>query len=286
MKLVLALVAACSLTALAGCAASDASPDDPSVDPTLGASDDELVAARVAGAFEGLGTTHVEGQLYQLVLRPDKTFRMWLKGEYGCDVYAGYACPSSWNDGRSGDTHVTGTWKATSKTLVLQPTGEGRPSAPIPMTLTMTGNTAKVEGAIVPKRRIFGDLKIAALYGKPHTAKEADLAGTWTVTGPTSNDGFQPTITGSNVFVSTQYTHTLVFKADTKTYRDTRSDSRARKDDGAFSIAGAPDGSGAGVLILEHSLFDAVPIVSISATDVTFDVNPEAGHRKLHAVKP
>jgi hypothetical protein len=282
MKLALGLVSVVALLSIAGCAGSDGSSVD---DPNAGENDDELVATRAAGAFEHLGTSHAAGEIYQLLLKPDKTFTLWLKGEFGCDVYAGFSCPSSWSDGRSGDTDVSGTWKATTKGITLQPTGEGRPSAPIPMTLTITGTKAKVEGTIVPNRRIFADMNIVGLYGKPHTAKESDLSGTWKVTGPNDADGDQPTITGTNVFVGTQYTHTLSFHTDTKTYRDDRSDSRRRKDDGSWSIAGAPDGSGAGVLILEHSLFDAVPIVSLGATKVTFDVNPEAGHRKLTAVK-
>lgn len=281
MKIALALVSAVALLSLAGCAGAD---DASVTDPQAG-EEDELVAKSAAGAFENLGLDHAAGEIYQLLLRPDKSFRLWLKGEFGCDTYAGFSCPSSWSDGRSGDTHVTGTWKATTKGLVLQPTGEGRPSAPIPMTLTITGTTAKVDGTIVPNRHIFANMKVVALYGKAHSAKESDLAGTWKVTGPNDSDGDQPTITGTNVFVGTQYTHTLVFDAATNTYRDQRSDSRRRKDDGSWSIAGDPSGSGAGVLILDSSLFNAVPIVSISATKVTFDVNPEAGHRKLTAVK-
>jgi len=257
----------------------------------LSGDESALTATRTAGAFQKLDGTdgrHVEGQLYQLLLRPDKTFFMRLKGEFGCGVFAGYTCPSSFLEGRTGDTIVRGAWSVTTSGVSLQPTGEGRPSAPVPMTMTFTGSTVKVEGRIVPNRRIFADLDVVALYGSRHSATDGNFAGTWKVTGPTDAEGFQPTLDGTNLFVGTEITHTLVFDGATKTYDETRSNSRSNSNshDGDFSVAGATDGTGAGVLLLvKPGSFRAVPIVSIGATGLTLTVNSAPNPRALTATK-
>lgn len=259
---------------LAGCAAETAPNDDSA------ATEDDLTAAQTAGAFQHWHPNKQKGEISQLFLRPDKTFRFLVEGEYGCDVYAGYFCPSSWSDGRSGSTYVSGTWKANATGVVLQPTGEGRPSAPIPMTITRTAKTARVEGTIVPNRRIFGELEVVALFAKPHSAREADLDGTWTFTTPQDKDGFHPRLDGSSMFVGTQYEHFVTFRSGTRSYVEDRVEpgkkSRRKKDDGTYWIAGAPDGSGgAGVLVLDRgALFDHLIVTKISGTELEVVTNP------------
>lgn len=264
----LALLLALALAA-PGCAA----PDDTEGDAEGAESD--LTASQLAGAFEKLGFDHQQGEIHQLLLLPDRTFVMDLKGEFGCDVYAGFSCPSTWSDGRTGDTVVRGTWKATTKSVTLQPTGEGRPSAPIPMTVTLAGGKATVEGKIVPNRRVFGTLDVIGLFGKPHTVKTEDLHGKWKATSPNDKDGFQPKVDGTNVYIGTEYEHVVTFR-DTGTYVDDRitpgKKSLRKKDDGRFWVAGAPDGSGAGVLLYEWGyVFSDTRIGGLSGKKLTLD---------------
>jgi hypothetical protein len=273
--------------ASAGCAVPTSSPaaDD--------AAEDDLTAAQVAGAFQKWSPHKAEGEISQLLLRPDKTFFMLLQGEFGCDVYAGYSCPASWSDGRTGDTIVRGTWKAASRGVVLQPAGEGRPSAPIPMTIAISKAGAKVEGTIVPHRRVFGDLDVVGLFGKPHAVHESDLDGEWTFTTAPDKDGDQPRLDGTNIYVGTQYTHFVTFRGAgaVKSYLEDRVEpgkkSRRRKDDGRYFVAGAPDGAGGpGIIVLDRDgLFDHVVITSFGDGEATFDVDPGESGRTLTAQK-
>ncbi len=280
----LRFVALALAVSLGGCAA-DA--DEADVD----AQEDALTTAQLAGAYQHWHPDTAKGEISQLLLRPDKTFHMLLEGEYGCDVYAGYSCPASWSDGRTGDTHVEGTWKATSKGLVLQPTGEGRPSAPIAMTLTTTGTKAKVEGTIVPNRRIFGTLDVVGLFAKPHTVKESDLDGEWTVTTRADKEGFHPRLDGTNLYVGTEYVHMLTFRGAAKSYVEDRVEpgkkSRRKKDDGRYFVAGAPDGAGGhGLVVLDRGhMFDHVRITRFDGAKVTFEVDPGESSRTLSAEK-
>jgi hypothetical protein len=246
----------------------------------------DLTATQLAGAFEKLGFGHAQGEIHQLLLLPDRTFVMDLKGEFGCEVYAGYTCPSTWNDGRTGDTVVRGTWKATTKNVTLQPTGQGRPSAPIPMTVTLASGKATVEGTMVPNRRVFGTLDVVGLFGKPHTVKAEDLHGTWKATSPNDKDGFQPKVDGTNVYIGTEYEHVVTFR-DAGTYVDDRVESgkasRRKKDDGRFWVAGAPDGSGAGVLLYEWGyVFSDTRLGGLAGTKLTLDFGED---RKLVLTK-
>jgi len=247
--------------------------------PDVDEAEDELSARAVAGAYDDLGVYPApQGHITWFLLRADKTFFIDVKGEYGCDVYAGYTCPSSWSSGRSGNTEITGTWKGTRSGLVLQPTGTGTASAPIVMTAKTVSGKLVVDGTIVPNRHIKASLTVRALFGKPHTATEADFRGLWKNVTPQDSDGDVPTITGTNVYLGKKYKSTVEFKT-TGTYREERSDLNGAipnrgKDDGKFLVGGAPDGKGAGVLILDPGyLFDAVPIQSMSATKMKLQVN-------------
>lgn len=185
---------------------------------------------------------------------------------------------------------MSGTWKATTKAVVLQPSGEGRPSAPIPMTVAISGAKAKVEGTIVPRRRIFGELDVIGLYGKPHTVKDADLVGTWSFTTKNDEDGFQANLDGTRLFVGDQYEHVVTFR-DTGSYLEDRLElgkkSRRKKDDGTYTIAGSPDGKGGpGIVILDRSgLWDEVRIVKLAGTKLSLDVNPGEHAERVEAVK-
>lgn len=271
--------------AVSAMACGGATTDASATDGQGTASEDALVTAKsAAGAYQNVDVNHAAGEIYQLLLRPDKSFRLWLKGQYGCDVYAGYTCPASYSDGRTDETYVAGSWSVTSKGVTLQPEGQGRDSDPISLTLSLSSGKAKVEGTIVPNRRIFGTLDVAASFAKAHSVDGSDLDGTWKVTGDNNGDS-QPTLIGTNMFVGSQYTHTLTFDASSGAFRDRRSDSRTRKDDGTFLLGGI-SGNAKGVLILDNGFsFNAVPVVSLSGSQVTFDVNPSGDHRHLVAEK-
>jgi len=246
--------------------------------------DDELVARNVAGAHANFhpATSYTDGEVYALLLRPDKTFFMRVKGKFHCTGQAGYECPRD-AEGIAADTLVRGTWRGASGGIVLRPEASGDASDPIRVAFTITGVTSKLEATIDPGHRIFADFAVWARFSAPHAIDATDLAGTWKVVVP-PNDGSQPTLEGMNMYVGTTYSQSIVFDAETKRYRNRRSDDTTRSDDGTYWIAGAPDGGGGSVLVLdEEHLFRTQPIVSIAGTTLTLDVNPESNHRSLVA---
>jgi hypothetical protein len=254
------------LTALAACSAADDGTDDTS-EGAVSAS------TEFAGLFDSF--PHAEGfqdgTVWQLDVRPDGRFSMFVQGLYGCDRYAGYSCPSSWSDGYAGWTQVDGEWKARAGGVTLQPKGEGRPSDPIKLDLAIHGTQLDLSGTIVPNRHIDGHLTVRALDAKPHTAKEADLGGNWVADTSMDDDGDHPSITGSSLYVR-DYKHLVVFDAASRTLGEARSNIVPKTlDAGKYRVAGAPDGSGAGVLIFNEQWPEHETIALASADRLTFD---------------
>jgi hypothetical protein len=176
-------------------------------------------------------------------------------GEYGCDVYAGYSCPSTWSSGRTGRTDVTGTWKAVTNGVTLQPTGEGRPSAPVPLVIKVrSGGKLTVTGTIVPNRTISAATMDGEVrYGKAANIGPRDLDGTWKVVTPMTADGFQQRLDGTQMFVR-GYDHLVTFNAAAGTFREERIENgrwpRAPKYPQSYAIGAVPTGTGPGVIVM------------------------------------
>jgi hypothetical protein len=254
------LVSACSTSS------TDAGDEDAESDVTGG--------SRYAGVFTSYGAAGVrpEGNVWELNVRPDKTFELYVQGLYGCKRYAGYDCPSTWNDGALGYTTVSGTWSSTRLGLTVQPTGEGLPADPISLTMKFNGSKVDLSGEIA-NRPVSGSLDVEALDAKAHTTKDSDLDGTWIADSPIDKDGDQPAIVGSTLYVK-GWRHTVKFDTAAHTWSETRGDenpTNARL--GTFRIAGRPDGSGGGLVVLQDgSLPDIPAITAVEKDRLTFEV--------------
>jgi hypothetical protein len=278
-----ALVLAASFVLFA-CAAESA----PSAD---GAPDEEdyTKVSPYAGAFNDFGgsASRAQGSVFTLSIRTDGTFTMAVEGIYGCSNfkgsgYQGYSCPSSWSDGMAGWTEVSGTWKAVSGGVELQPKSDiGKPSDPFVLALSVKGDKLDLSGEIPPHRPIKGKLDVQALCAKPHTVKDKALDGTWLVDSPLDKDGDQPLLSGSMMYVKGMQ-HLVKFDSKAHTYSEWRSDAKPRSIHavGPWGVGGAPDGKGLGVVVLdgEGSLFDNVTIEKLAGDKLTLGI---VGDRRI-----
>jgi hypothetical protein len=232
----------------AGCADGDG------VD--AGSGEVPVVASRFAGIYRQYDAW-TNGAIFEMVLRPDSTFYVHVRGEYGCEVYAGYECPSSWPDGRTGWTDVRGRWRTPNGRdgVELLPEGDGRPSDPIPMTLTFHEGKVTVAGTIKPNRAIGGEMDVDGLWGKTHSATVGDLDGEWRVTNRRV-DGSHPRLDGAMVAVSDDEQHTVTFDASDKTFGERLSSDGPPKKPVVmhFDVIGAATGSGPGVVFMDETM--------------------------------
>ncbi len=230
----------------------------------------------LAGVYTAYGTGDwSEGRIHEVLLRDDKTFVLVVRGLFGCARYKGYHCPSSWSDGYTGWTYVSGTWEPKRDAVELQPTDNDasrRESDPVTLTFAPKGKKTTVRGTMA-HREISADMDVEARYTAPHSLEVADLGGVWTVTTPYDDEGFHARITGTQIYVK-DHVHTVTFDSAARTWDEKRDDERTRKPDGVFTIAGAPDDSGDAVIVLESgSSFDtAVRVKRFGANKMTVDV--------------
>jgi hypothetical protein len=260
--------------ALVACAGAEESsitaPDD--------GSDELNKVGAGAGLYTNYGGKWDDGLIFEARFNADHTFKLNVRGEYGCDVYQGYSCPASWSDGRTGWTDIEGTWKSKGgNVLTLQPKGpQKRASDPFDVTLVKSGAKTKISGAIPPNRPIAGEMDVVALFGAPHTAKLSDLDGHWEVTNKPDKDGDQQRIDGTGIYVKGMQ-HFIDIDAKEKTLLEWRSDSKPRSNTRrlAAEIAGAPDGKGPGVLVFGDT--EAARIKSVKADAIELVVDDE-GH--------
>lgn len=274
-----AFLLVCIALALPACAVDSADlPDDD-------AAESDLTKNDISGFFTSYGQpdTGTQGHIDNLHLRKDGTFEMALMGEYGCDVYAGYSCPSTWNDGRTGRTEVKGTWKAGASGVTLQPTGEGRPSAPIPLTIKVrAGSKLTVTGTIVPNRKIgAATMDGEVRYGKAAKVTPQDLDGTWKFVSPVDRDGDQQRLNGTLIYVR-GYEHVVRFDAAAGTLREERVENgrwpRAPKYPDSFTVGAVPSGTGPGVIVMQSrgGWPDTARIVSFGGGKMSLDVGGDA----------
>jgi hypothetical protein len=251
-----------------------------SADESSEATDDDLTKTGASGFFTSYGVPDVgkKGHISNLHLRKDGKFELALSGEFGCDVYAGYHCPSTWSSGRTGNTEVSGSWTATAGGVRLQPEGTGRQSDAIQLSLKTRGSKIEARGTIEPNRPIFADMVTEVRYGKAAYVSASDFNGVWTFVDPTNADGFHPRLDGTGIFVK-GYEHIVTFDSAAGTVIEERVPLAGRRErkpkyPPQFWIGGVPSGANPGVLMFQErgGWPEVVRVVSLTQDKMTLRV--------------
>jgi hypothetical protein len=244
-----------------GCGGST---DDASAPADNGA---EAISTSSPSSLAGLYTDFSgDGTIHELSLNSDHTFTMDVQGLIGCTL-PGHNCPSSFTEGPTGVTDLTGTWTEGTDVVHLTPKDDKGSSPPFDLSMKAQGSTKMDASAQLGTNALKGTLDVHSRNGVAHSVKEADLNGTWKVTADGPDDNPQ-SIWGLS---TGKGDHTVIFDGHAKTVtEDPPTSSHAHDQNaGTYAISGDPSGGTLGVIVLNGGIekdFVALRIKSLTST--------------------
>jgi hypothetical protein len=235
------------------------------------------ITSNYAGAYTQYGTgTTPDGMVFTLLLETTGQFRMTVRGVIGCDL-PGHLCPSSWNDGYSGWTHFTGSWKPRTGGVTLTPTDDntGETSPPIDLGMRRTQNSTAITGSL-GSLQLTGPLTVRALRNATHSIKDANLDGVWTFTADNRSGGFASGIQGF-AEAANGGTHRVTFDSKISEAFEESPNTNHNGASYLFQVAGDPTGNSLGVIYFRRgSEFAVLPIKSKTATTMVLRSNDDS----------